>query len=168
MIQLQDLPLVNATFNSLAFALLIIGYGMIRAGRVVAHKRCMISAFMVSILFLATYLTYRFFGSDKKFTGEGWIRPVYFFVLITHVTLASLVPFLASYTLYLGLRGPVHRHRRIARITFPVWVYVSITGVIVYVMLFRLFPGPASASVASSANGLAFETIGWAVVGSQA
>lgn len=147
MIQLHDLPLTNATLNSLAFVMLMIGYRMIRAGRVIAHRRCMITAFALSILFLTTYLTYRFLGSDKKFAGEGWVRPVYFFILITHVTLAALVPFLASYTLYQGLRGRIEKHRRIARVTFPIWVYVSITGVIVYVMLFRLFPGtpPGSA-----------------------
>lgn len=143
MIELADLPLVNATLNSIAFVLLLCGYRMIRTGRVQAHKRFMIAAFCVSILFLATYLTYRFLGSEKKFAGQGWIRPIYFFILITHVTLAATVPFLASMTLYRAVRGQFEKHRRIAKITFPIWVYVSVTGVIVYVMLFKLFPGPA-------------------------
>ncbi len=146
MIQLTDLPLVNATLNSVAFVLLIIGRRLIRGGRVQAHKRCMIAAFCVSIAFLGTYLTYRFLGSDKKFGGQGWIRPVYFFILITHVSLAMTVPFLASITMYRGLRGQFEKHRRIARITYPIWVYVSVTGVIVYVLLFRLYPGAAVAT----------------------
>ena len=142
MIDIADLPLVNATLNSIAFVLLMTGYAMIRRRRVVAHRRFMISAFVVSILFLSSYLTYRFLGSEKRFGGQGIIRPIYFFILITHVTLAATVPFLASLTLYYGLRGRFDRHRRWARVTFPIWVYVSITGVIVYLMLFRWY-GPA-------------------------
>lgn len=142
MIDLTILPTVNATLNSIAFVLLIVGHRYIRTGRVNAHKKCMISAFAVSVLFLISYLTYRHLGEEKKFGGQGTIvRGVYFFILITHVTLAATVPFLATYTLYQALRGRFQRHRRIARITYPIWVYVSITGVIVYVMLFRIY-GP--------------------------
>lgn len=141
MIELSDLPAVNATLNSIAFVLLVIGHSLIRRGRVLAHKRCMISAFAVSTVFLATYLTYRFLGEEKKFGGAGWIRPVYFTILISHVTLAATVPVLATWTLALGLKGRFDKHPRIARITYPIWVYVSITGVIVYVMLFRIY-GP--------------------------
>ncbi len=144
MISLSDLPLVNATLNSIALVLLLTGLVMIRNGCRVAHRRCMIAAFGVSTLFLVSYVTYRFFGDEKKFTGTGWIRPVYFFILITHVVLAATVPFLAARTLYLGLRGRWKPHRRIARITFPIWVYVSITGVTVYVLLFRIY-GPVLA-----------------------
>lgn len=141
MISLSDLPLVNATLNSIALVLLLTGFVMIRSGHRVAHRRCMLAAFGVSLLFLVSYLTYRFLGAEKKFGGTGWIRPVYFFILITHVVLAATVPFLAARTLYLGLRGRWTPHRRIARITFPIWVYVSLTGVIVYVLLFRIY-GP--------------------------
>jgi len=104
----------------------------------------MIGAFCVSILFLISYLTYRFLGTEKHFGGTGWIRPVYFLILITHVTLAATVPVLATWTLSLGLRGRFEKHRRLARITFPIWVYVSLTGVIVYLFLFQWY-GPAVA-----------------------
>ncbi len=141
MIELADLPAINATLNSVAFLLLVTGHRLIRRGKVIAHKRCMISAFAVSTVFLATYLTYRFLGEEKKFSGTGWIRPVYFFILITHIALAATVPVLATWTLMLGLKGRFEKHRRLARITFPIWVYVSVTGVIVYFMLFRIY-GP--------------------------
>jgi len=143
MIELSALPTLNAILNSLAFILLMVGHRFIRVGRVEAHKRCMIAAFGVSVLFLASYLTYRFLGEEKRFGGAGLIKPIYFVILISHVTLAATVPFLASYTLYQALRGRLDRHRRIARITFPIWVYVSITGVVVYVLLFRIY-GPAA------------------------
>lgn len=136
------LPLVNASLNAIALVLLVTGYTMIKKGRRSSHKRFMLAAFAVSVLFLTSYLTYRFAGEEKRFGGTGWIRPVYFFILITHVTLAATVPFVASWTLYLGLRAQWERHRRWARITFPIWVYVSVTGVIVYILLFRMY-GPA-------------------------
>ena len=140
---LSYLPEVNATLNSISLVLLIAGYRMIKRKNVVAHKRFMIAAFAASVLFLTSYLTYRAFGEEKRFGGTGWIRPVYFFILITHVTLAVTVPVLASRTLYLALRGRFEKHRRFARITFPIWMYVSITGVMVYVLLFQLY-GPAA------------------------
>ena len=145
MIELTDLPAVNAILNSVAFGLLIAGYVMIKRGRRTAHKRFMIAAFVVSILFLSSYLTYRFWGEEKRFSGQGLIRPIYFFILITHVALAATIPILASRTLYLALRGRFDQHRRIARVTFPLWIYVSITGVLVYLLLFRLY-GPAEAA----------------------
>lgn len=141
MIELAHLPAVNATLNSIAFVLLVIGQRFIRRGNVVAHRRCMMSAFGVSMLFLMTYLTYRFLGEDKKFGGTGLIRPVYFFILFTHVSLAIFVPILATWTLVLGLKGRYEKHRRLARITFPIWVYVSVTGVLVYLLLFQIY-GP--------------------------
>lgn len=142
MIDLSVLPTVNATLNSIALVLLIVGRRHIRAGRVSAHKKYMLAAFSVSVLFLISYLTYYFLGQEKRFGGQGAIRYVYFVILISHVTLAATVPFLATYTLYQALRGRFDRHRRIARITYPIWVYVSVTGVIVYIMLFRIY-GPA-------------------------
>ena len=136
---LSYLPAVNATLNSVSFVLLVLGYRQIKRRNVAAHKRFMIAAFGVSCLFLTSYVTYRLLGKDKHFGGQGWIRPVYFFILITHVTLALTVPVLASRTIYLALRERFEQHRRIARITFPIWIYVSITGVIVYVLLFQLY-----------------------------
>ncbi len=138
---LAHLPALNATLNSISLVLLIAGYRQIKRRNVEAHKRLMLAAFGVSIFFLISYLTYRFFGEEKRFGGKGWIRPVYFFILITHVVLAATIPVLASRTLYLALRGRFDKHRRIARITFPIWVYVSVTGVIVYVLLFQIY-GP--------------------------
>lgn len=139
--RIADLPLVNAALNSLALVLLLTGYRYIRRRRVDAHRRCMLAAFGVSVLFLVSYLTYRYMGSEKAFGGTGWIRRVYFFILITHVMLAATVPVLGTTTLLLGLRGRVERHRRWAKITFPIWVYVSVTGVLVYLLLFRIY-GP--------------------------
>lgn len=141
MIELSDLPTINATLNTVALVFLVLGRWLIRQGRVKAHRRSMMAAFAVSILFLASYVTYRLCGEEKRFGGQGWIRPVYFFLLITHVVLAAQIPWMASWTLYLGLRRRFDRHRRWARWTFPIWVYVSITGVVVYVLLFKAY-GP--------------------------
>lgn len=146
MIRLTDLPLLNAMLNGISFVLLITGYACIRRRKVTAHRNCMVAAFCVSILFLTSYLTYRFLGAEKKFGGQGWFRPVYFFILGTHVPLAASVPVLASRTLYLAFRGRYEEHRRIARVTFPIWVYVSITGVLVYLLLFRFYGHTAIAS----------------------
>lgn len=140
---LAYLPALNATLNSISLVLLVAGYRQIKRGNVETHKRFMLAAFGVSILFLTSYLTYRFFGEEKRFGGQGWIRPVYFFILFTHVPLAATVPVLGSRTLYLALRGRFDQHRRIARITFPIWIYVSVTGVMVYVLLFQIY-GPVT------------------------
>ena len=148
MIELGDLPLLNATLNGISFVMLMAGYACIRRGRLRAHKLLMVSAFCVSVFFLISYLTYHFLGEEKKFGGQGWIRPIYFFILITHVTLAASVPVLATRTLYLALRGRFEKHRQIARVTFPIWVYVSITGVLVYLLLFRLYRPAAPISYA--------------------
>ena len=146
MIELADLPAVNATLNSISLVLLVFGFVMIRKGHVTAHKRAMVTAFGVSVLFLASYLTYRFSVGDKKFGGQGWVRLVYFTVLIPHVILAATVPVLASRLLYLGFRGRIAAHKRLARIAWPIWVFVSISGVFVYFMLFKLYPTPATAA----------------------
>ncbi len=139
MIELSDLPAVNATLNSISLVFLVTGYHAIRHGNVVRHRRCMVTAFCVSVLFLGSYLTYRFLGEEKRFGGTGLIRPVYFFILVTHVILAATVPFLAGLTLWRAIRGQFVQHRRIARWTLPIWLYVSITGVMVYVMLFVIW-----------------------------
>lgn len=142
MIDLSILPTVNAILNFIALVLLVTGYRKIKQGYNIAHKRFMMAAFGVSILFLISYVSYHTWGQERRFGGTGFIRPIYFFILVTHVILAAIVPLLASRTLYLGLRGRLEQHRKIARITFPIWIYVSITGILVYLMLYVIF-GPA-------------------------
>jgi len=145
-IDVSGLPLVNASLNATALVLLLCGYAMIKKGRRRTHKRFMVSAFFVSVLFLISYVTYHLAGTEKRFGGTGWIRPVYFIILVSHVALAATVPILATRTLYLGLRERWVKHRWWAKITFPIWVYVSVTGVIVYLLLYRLY-GPAVGAV---------------------
>lgn len=135
-----DLPAVNAGLNLLATMLLTIGYVLIKRGRVVAHRNAMLGAFAVSIVFLVCYLIYHAQIGSRPFPGQGWVRPVYFAILISHVVLAASVPVLAVWTIVLGLTGRLAQHRRLARWTWPIWLYVSITGVVVYVMLYRLYP----------------------------
>ncbi len=120
--------------------MLMLGVKQIYAKNVEAHKRFMVSAFLVSTLFLVSYLVYHFNVGSVGFTGTGWIRPVYFFILITHSVLAVLVPPMAIVTLYRAWRGDFERHRRIARWTYPVWLYVSLTGVMVYLLLYVFYP----------------------------
>lgn len=137
------LPTVNAGLNGLATLLLAVGYLQIKRGRRDAHRACMLAAFGTSILFLACYLTYHialhhFTGeSGRKFAGQGWIRPVYFSILISHVLLAAAVPVLAVVTILHGLNARWDKHRRWARVTFPIWMYVSITGVVIYFLLYH-------------------------------
>jgi uncharacterized membrane protein YozB (DUF420 family) len=140
MIGLRDLPTLNAILNGLSAVFLVMGYAFIRRGRIAKHRASMIAAFVVSILFLASYLTYHFNAGTTRFQGTGVVRPVYFTILLTHTVLAALVPFLAVISLFLGLKGRYERHRRISRVTLPVWLYVSVTGVIIYLMLYHLFP----------------------------
>ncbi len=137
---LRDLPTLNALLNATSAALLMLGVKQIYAKNVEAHKRFMVSAFVVSTLFLVSYLVYHFNVGSVGFTGTGWIRPVYFFILITHSVLAVLVPPMAIITLYRAWRGDFERHRRIARWTYPIWLYVSFTGVVVYLLLYVLYP----------------------------
>lgn len=140
----RRLPRTNAMLNALATLLLLIGFSAIMAGRVNLHKRMMLMSFGVSVAFLACYLTYhfalhRYTGSHgKEFEGDGTLRTVYYTILVSHVILAAAVPVLAPITIYRGLTGKFDRHRRIARITFPIWLYVSVTGVIIYWMLYHL------------------------------
>jgi uncharacterized membrane protein YozB (DUF420 family) len=138
MIAATDLPAVNATLNSISTVLLVTGFVFIRRGNVPAHKACMLSAFGCSVLFLTTYLAHKFLVGPTRFEGEGVIRTVYLSILLTHTILAATVPFLAVATLYRAFKGQFEKHRRIARITFPIWIYVSITGVVVYWMLYRM------------------------------
>lgn len=139
---LSALPMVNAILNGTSALLLFTGYLFIRRRKVTAHKICMLSAFVISIIFLISYVTLRYFAGFTSFTGHGWIRPVYFTILISHTILAATVPPLAMTVLYRAFREQFTKHRWIARLTLPVWFYVSVTGVIVYLMLYRIYPAP--------------------------
>lgn len=151
-------PLVhlNAALNSLATVLLVVGFVLIKRGRRDAHAKTMMAAFVVSCLFLISYLVYHWMAGSVKFTQPGFVRYVYLTILLTHVLLAVTVPFLAVTTILFGLMGTgargaanlpeetrarlLVRHRKLARWTFPIWLYVSVTGVVVYVMLYHLWP----------------------------
>ncbi len=135
---LSDLPALNAFLNASAAILLVIGYSLIRAGQIRQHRDVMIAACVVSTMFLTSYLIYHANIGSKPFQGRGPIRIVYFIILLTHVVLAAAVVPLALITLSRGLRARFDRHVAIARWTFPIWLYVSVTGVIVYLMLYRL------------------------------
>ena len=139
---LAALPAINATLNGLSALLLIAGLVFIRSGRKNAHRACMISALSVSFLFLVSYLTYHLQVGTTHFAGRGWIRPVYFSILTTHTILAASVPPLAILTLSRALQGRFDRHRRIARVSFPIWLYVSVTGVVIYVLLRGSYANP--------------------------
>ena len=134
---LHDLPAVNATLNALSGVLLTIGYVLIRSRRIEQHRVCMLAAFVTSSLFLICYIVYHAQVGSVPFTRQGFVRPLYFTILITHVTLAATVLPLALVTLSRGLKGRFDKHRRIARWTFPIWLYVSVTGVLVYVLLYQ-------------------------------
>lgn len=134
------LPHVNACLNGTSALLLISGYSFIRSGNVAAHRTCQVSALAVSILFLASYLTYHFHHGATRFQGTGLARPIYFTVLTSHTILAMVIVPLVVLTFYRAFRRDFTRHRRIARITLPLWLYVSITGVIVYLMLYQIYP----------------------------
>jgi uncharacterized membrane protein YozB (DUF420 family) len=133
-------PALNATLNGSSAVLLVSGRYLIAHGKVAAHRACMIAAVVASALFLGCYLFFHWRVGNILFLGRGWSRPVYFTILISHVTLAIVIVPLAVITLSRGLRGRFDRHRAIARWTWPLWMYVSITGVIVYFMLYQWFP----------------------------
>lgn len=132
------LPLVNACLNATSAALLTAGYVLIRRKRATAHRACMVSALVVSTLFLVSYVTYHALAGSRPFGGEGWIRLVYFPLLVSHIVLAAAIVPLVLATAYRALTGSFARHVRIARWTLPLWLYVSVTGVLVYWMLYRL------------------------------
>lgn len=137
MIGIQSLPAVNATLNATAAVLLVIAYRFIRNGQIQAHRRTMLAAFSVSVAFLICYLIYHSQAGVLHYAKTGAIRYLYFSILTTHTILAAAVPVLAIVTLRRGLRADFKRHRRIARWTFPIWLYVSVTGVVVYLMLYQ-------------------------------
>jgi uncharacterized membrane protein YozB (DUF420 family) len=133
----SDLPALNAVLNGAATILLIWGYTLIRRRQIDRHRKVMIAAFSVSVVFLLSYLIYHAQVGSVRYTKTGPIRTVYFSVLLTHTVLAAAVPFLAVLSLWRGLKGTYVTHRKIARWTLPIWLYVSVTGVVVYLMLYR-------------------------------
>ena len=133
----HDLPAINAVLNATSGVLLIAGYLFIRARRIDAHRRSMLAAFVVSSLFLLSYVVYHAQVGSVRFTREGFVRPLYYAILITHVTLAAAVPPLAIVTLSRGLKARYPQHVRLARWTLPIWLYVSVSGVLVYVLLYQ-------------------------------
>ena len=139
-VSLTDLPALNAALNGISALLLASGYLCIRRQRVTAHKVCMGSAFVTSTLFLISYLTYHYHVGSVPFGGRGWIRAAYFTILISHTILAATIVPLALVTLSRALQGRFSKHVRVARWTLPLWLYVSVTGVVVYWMLYHLSP----------------------------
>jgi uncharacterized membrane protein YozB (DUF420 family) len=138
-VTVSDLPALNATLNATAAVLLGVGWILIRRGRIAQHRAVMIAAFSTSVLFLISYLTYHAQIGSKHFPGTGTVRVVYFTILLTHTVLAAAIVPLVLITLSRGLKRRDARHRAIARWTLPLWMYVSVTGVVVYFMLYRLY-----------------------------
>jgi putative membrane protein len=136
-VTVHDLPALNATLNALSGILLLAGYILIRLRHIKPHRRCMIAAFVTSSIFLVSYIVYHAQVGSVRFTRQGLVRPLYFTILVTHVTLAAAVLPLAVITLSRGLKERYPQHIRIARWTLPIWLYVSVTGVLVYVLLYQ-------------------------------
>jgi uncharacterized membrane protein YozB (DUF420 family) len=135
----HDLSTLNAVLNFTSFVLLLIGFRYIKGGNREKHKQFMLAAFVVSTLFLISYLVYHWQVGSVKFQGEGWSRPLYFSILISHTILAAVVAPMAIITLVRGLKGKFDLHKKVSKKTFYVWAYVSITGVLVYLMLYHIF-----------------------------
>ena len=137
--KVQDLPTLNASLNAVAATLLMFGYIAIKQKKEELHKKLMISALVVSAAFLTSYLIYHYHVPSKKFPDLGWIKTVYLIILIPHIILAAaMVPMILK-TFWHAFRNEREKHRKIARITFPIWMYVSVTGVVVYFMLYHWF-----------------------------
>jgi uncharacterized membrane protein YozB (DUF420 family) len=139
MADLSIFPAINATLNGISAVLIATGRAFIRRRNVARHRACMIAAVITSTLFLASYVYYHAHVRSVHFPGTGWVRPVYFSILISHTLLAAAVPPLVLVTLTRALRERFDSHRRIARWTYPIWLYVSVTGVVVYIMLYRIY-----------------------------
>ena len=135
--EFTDLPTLNAGLNTLATVFLAAGYWWIRRGDMRRHKACMLGACGASAAFLTSYAIYHWHVGSVPYTGQGWVRPAYFTILITHVVLAAAIVPLVALTLLRALRGSFERHRRIARWSWPLWMYVSVTGVVIYLMLYH-------------------------------
>ena len=140
----SDLPALNATLNGVAALFLLAGYVFIRQRRIAAHRASMLAAVAASTLFLMSYVAYHANAGSKPFPGTGPVRAVYFFILVTHIVLAAAIVPMVLMTLSRALKQRFDRHAVIARRTFPLWLYVSVTGVVIYLMLYRFYPGPAS------------------------
>jgi len=136
---ISDLPALNATLNGVAGCFLAAGYVFIRRKHIAAHRACMITAFTASTLFLISYVVYHAHIGSRPFPGQGGVRLLYFAILITHILLAAAIVPMALITLRRGLKLDVGRHRRIARWTWPLWMYVSVTGVVIYLMLYKMY-----------------------------
>ncbi len=139
---LSLLPTINASLNALAGVLLVIGYVLIKRRQEIAHRNVMLAAFGVSTLFLVCYLVYHAQVGSVSFQGPPLVRTIYLLILVSHILLAATVPVLAGLNIYWGLKDYRQKHRRLAKWTFPIWLYVSVTGVVIYVMLYHLFPAP--------------------------
>jgi uncharacterized membrane protein YozB (DUF420 family) len=139
----HPLATTNAVLNAISTVLLVVGWIAIRRGNWRAHRAAMVAAFLVSAVFLVCYLAYHWIVGHVPFRGTGPVRGVYFAILITHIVLAAAVPVLALRMFFLVFRGRLDAHRRLGRITMPIWLYVSVTGVIIYAMLYHLYPAPA-------------------------
>jgi putative membrane protein len=137
-LDVSALPALNAVLNATSAVLLTVGYVLIRRRKIAAHLTCMLTAFGVSTLFLISYVIYHYYAGSRPFTGQGWVRPVYFALLLSHIVLAAAIVPLALTTMYRALTGQFVRHMWIARWTLPIWLYVSVTGVVIYWMLYRL------------------------------
>jgi putative membrane protein len=138
-LSISDLPALNATLNGLSAACLVSGYAFIKRGNRLMHQRCMIAALTLSSLFLVSYVIYHANAGSRPFPGQGVVRPIYFLILMTHIGLAAAVVPLALVTASRGLRSQFDRHVRIARWTLPIWLYVSVTGVVIYLMLYQVY-----------------------------
>jgi len=136
----NDLPLLNAVLNTSCTVLLLTGFYLIKRRRIAAHRAVMISAFAISLLFLTSYLIYHAQVGTVHFTGAGLIRPIYFTILTSHTVLAAALPFLVVITLSRAVLRRFDRHKMFAHWTLPIWLYVSLTGVVIYLMLYRLYP----------------------------
>ena len=150
MITLSDLPSLNAMLNATAAILLLVGRNYIKKGNREKHRRCMLGAFGVSLLFLVSYLVYHYQHGSQPFQGTGWVRPLYFTILLSHTVLAAGLAPLVIVTLRRALRKEYEQHKRLARWTYPIWLYVSITGVVIYLMLYHFFapqPTPLQSAV---------------------
>ncbi len=139
MMGIADLPALNASLNAVSAIFLLLGYFFIRTKQVNRHRAAMLAAFFTSVLFLASYLVYHYHVGSKPFPGQGWIRSVYFAILISHVVLAAAIGPLAIATLTLAWRERFQTHRRLARWTLPLWLYVSLTGIVVYLMIYQIY-----------------------------
>ena len=141
LLAVHPLATTNAVLNALATVLLVAGWFSIRRGNVKAHRAAMVAAFVVSCIFLVSYLTRYAIEGTHRFAGPDAVRPVYLAILGTHVPLAAAVPILALRMFFLAWKGRWEAHRRLGKITMPIWLYVSVTGVVIYAMLYHLFPG---------------------------